>query len=76
MRLEDTPDSAYGQHPAWDDDLSFEDMSRTHYNRLKARYDIPEHNQARHDEAIERDESSGYNWGPPPDPNYDPGMSE
>jgi hypothetical protein len=64
--LHQTPDSAYGWHPDWDDDLDFEGMSRGEYNHLKSIHDTPEANQARDEHVIHQDEESGYNWGPPP----------
>jgi hypothetical protein len=74
--LEDLPDSAYGQHPAWDDDLDFEDMSRGYYNHLRNQFDTPEAEQGRYEHALGQDEQSGYNWGPPPSPHHDPGFHE
>jgi hypothetical protein len=70
--LHEMPDSAYGHHPAWDDDLDFEDMSRGHYDRLKSQFDTPEANADRDDAAWAHDEDSGYNWGPPPDHDLEP----
>lgn len=61
--LEDLPDSAYhggGHLPP----------ERGDYNERTRRYDVDpdEHNTV--------DEQTGYNWGPPPDSHYDPGLRE
>lgn len=78
-RLEDIPDSAYGQYPNWDDDLDFENMSPGHYNRLKHKFEEDgAHEQEAQDHALTRDEDSGANWGPPPPEHswHDPGFPE
>ena len=61
--LEDLPDSAYEQP-------THLRPTPEDWNPWRRRYepDPYEHNTP--------DEESGYNWGPPPDEHYDPGVRE
>jgi hypothetical protein len=47
------------------------------YNQWTGRFEASDRDEQA-DERADEDEDSGYNWGPPPDPNLipDPGFSE
>ena len=61
--LEDLPDSAYHQP-------THAPVDHRDYNERTRRYEPDPY------ETDTPDEISGYNWGPPPDPHYDPSLRE
>jgi len=83
-RLDEIPDSAYGgvhpnaAEPEFDPgDGDYEGWTQTEFNRMRRDWDNSAQERAEqaaeaYDNQLDEDELSGYNWGPPPDPNMIP----